>query len=581
MNQLSFSDIPIDQLGASIAEKKENDNEKFRKEYAVFPPGQLHKCDVGKRSENVPKNRFKTTFPYDHSRVVLRTQDENASDYINANYIDGPNRKKEYIAAQGPKQNTLGDFWTMLWQENISTIVMLTNLREGEKIKCTQYWPDKGKHINYGPVSVKWMEEREYAFFVNRKLKVINKEMKKSRVLTHYHYTAWPDHGTPDPLCLIIFHNHVIRTKSNQNNAPTVVHCSAGVGRTGTYMALDILHQIGNETGKVNVADCVRKMRENRMTMVQTYEQYITIFLTLQEDFKAPMKVDTIDDIKEKIENSGKDTPLNQSVLHKEFQLLLKIRPIYTEADYKFSKQSCGNKNNNGILPLDKYNVHLSSYVPKRGSYINAISVPSFTKLRGFIVTPYPAAEDAVDFLRLLKDHECDTVICMDPLAEIQSSNEWLPSSSSSKCVPPFMVHCQSYSQADVTSSTIQIVLDKKEDEAHIVRIVEPTGKMKSSGDSLDTSQLRNLVSAALNTNTENPIVVMSRDGASLCGVFCAIHNIVEQITIDECADIFTSVRQILIRRPEFCNKIEEYKLIYKAVNDHLQSSLENIYFNQ
>ncbi|XP_062577033.1 uncharacterized protein LOC134238932 isoform X2 [Saccostrea cucullata] len=582
VNQLSFSQISIDQLGAVIAEKSENENEGFRKEYTAFPSGAIHKCDEGKRTENVPKNRFKTTFPYDHSRVILRRQDENLSDYINANYIDGPNRKKEYIAAQGPKQNTLGDFWAMLWQENITTVVMLTNLREGEKIKCTQYWPDKDKHINYGTVSVKWMEEREYAFFVTRKLKVINKEMKKSRVLTHYHYTAWPDHGTPDPLCLIIFHNHVIRTQSNQKNAPTVVHCSAGVGRTGTYIALDILHQMGTKTGKVNVAECVRKMRENRMTMVQTYEQYITIFLTLQEDFKAPMKVDSIENIKEKIENTGKDTPMNQDILRKEFQLLHKISPVYTEADYKFSKQSSAHKNNDDeILPLDKYNVHLSSYVPKRGSYINAISVPSFTKPTGFIVTSYPATEDAVDFLRLLNDHECDTVICMDPLAGIQSTKEWFPPTSSSKFVPPFMVYSQSHSKTDVSSSTIQIVHDKKEDEAHIVRIVEPTDRIKSSGDLLDTSQLRNLVSAALNTDSENPIVVMSRDGASLCGIFCAIHNVLEQITLDECADIFTAVRQILIRRPELCTKIEEYKLIYKAVNDHLQSSSENIYFNQ
>ncbi|XP_061190061.1 receptor-type tyrosine-protein phosphatase T-like [Saccostrea echinata] len=580
MNQPNQSAIPVNQLGAAIAEKRKNEYEGFRKEYATFPSGEVHKCDAGKLKENVTKNRFKTTFPYDHSRVILRSSGKNA-DYINANYIDGPTRKKEYIAAQGPKENTLEDFWSMIWQENISNIVMLTNLREGEKIKCTQYWPDSGKDVSYGVVLVKWMEEREYAFYVIRKLKVMNKEMNESRILTQYHYTAWPDHGTPEPLCLIIFHNHVIRTKTNSNNAPMVVHCSAGVGRTGTYIALDTLHQIGRNTGKINVADCVRKMRENRMTMVQTYEQYITIFLTLHEDFKAPMKVDMIDDFKENYKNAGKDTPANQNTLRKEFQLLQKIRPNYTEEDYKFAKESCGPDNRNGILPLDKYSIHLSSHVPKRGNYINAISMPSFTKAGGFIVTRYPSEEDAIDLIRLLKDHECETVICMDPLKEIQSSYVWLPSALSSNSVSPFKVNCQSCSHTDVTSSTIRIIRNNKESEAHTVRIVEPKSRIKSSGRQLDTSQLRNLVSTALHTDTENPVVVMSRDGASLCGVFCAVYSLIQQIIIDECVDVFTSVRQILTRRPEFCTNFEEYELIYKAAYDHIQSISENIYYNQ
>ncbi|XP_056002087.1 uncharacterized protein LOC125661665 isoform X2 [Ostrea edulis] len=577
----AVTDILIEHLESAIAVKRENENNGFRKEYAALPHGEQHKCDAGKLPQNVPKNRFKTTFPYDHSRVILRTKaDEESTDYINANYIDGANRKREYIAAQGPKPNTLRDFWTMIWQENVSVIVMLTNLKEGDKIKCAQYWPDQNKHTNYGIVSVKMIEEKEYAFHVVRHLTVINKELKKSRVVTHYHYTSWPDHGTPDPLCLVIFHNHVIKATTNQNDAPSVVHCSAGIGRTGTYIALDALSQIGRRTKKVDIAKYIRKMRENRMTMVQTYQQYITVFIALHETFMAPVRLDSIADFSRKAENTGRDMPANQNVILKDVKLLLKIRPTYTDADYKVAKQSSGNRAH-GIMPLDKYSLHLSSVVSKRGQYINAIVVPSYTKASGFIVTQYPPTGDAVDFLRLLTDHESDTVIFMDPLIDIETSNEWLPRDSSSKAVPPFSVHSQSSSRTDVTSTILSIHRDNSECEDLQVTVIEPNVRIKSTGKHLDTSQLRSLVSAARCTESENPITLVSRNGASLCGIFCAVHNLIEQINLDDGVDVFTAVRQLQIRRPEFCANLEEYGLVYKAVHDHIQSTSENVYYNQ
>eukprot|EP00105_Crassostrea_gigas_P033131 XP_011456389.1 PREDICTED: receptor-type tyrosine-protein phosphatase alpha [Crassostrea gigas] len=368
-------DIAIDKLEAAIAEKGKNENEGFRKEYAALPSGELHTCEFGKKPENVPKNRYKTTFPYDHSRVVLDTQGGEKSDYIHANYIEGPNRKKEYIAAQGPKPNTLGDFWRMIWQERVTTIVMVTNLKEGEKLKCNKYWPDKDKPATYGPVLVTLLEEKEYAFYTTRQLSVYNKELKNTRVVTQYHYTAWPDHGVPEPLGLLSFHSHVMNTSANNSQGPTTVHCSAGVGRTGTYIALDALFQMGKGKGIVNVAEFVAKMRQNRVSMVQTYEQYITIFLALNEIFKAPIKADSMAEFSSKANKAGTNIPANQNPARKEFQLLSKIRPNYTKDDYKFAMNSIADKQGGGILPLDKYSLHLSTGIPKRGSYINAITV--------------------------------------------------------------------------------------------------------------------------------------------------------------------------------------------------------------
>ncbi|XP_062574203.1 receptor-type tyrosine-protein phosphatase epsilon-like isoform X3 [Saccostrea cucullata] len=579
MNDITTPDIPLSQLERNIAEKSKDDDDAFQKEYATLPYGEIHKCDVGKRNENLAKNRFKTTFPYDHSRVILKT--ETGSDYINANYIEGAEGDHDYIASQGPKQNTVVDFWRMIWQENVSVIVMLTNLKERNKIKCTQYWPDANKHINYGTVSVKMIEEKEYAFYIVRKMTVVQKETKKSRVVTQFHYTSWPDHGTPYPLCLVVFLDHVTRTGTNQNKAPTIVHCSAGIGRTGTYIAIDVLNKIGRKTGKVNIAEYVKKMRENRMNMVQTYEQYITIFMALNEIYKSPVNVNTIEEFTEKAQSITMDKPANQNELHKEFKLLIKVRPTYTDSDYKIAKEGCGGAHRKGILPLDKFSVHLSSVLSKRGSFINAIYLSSYINSRAFIVTQYPTEEEAVDFLRLLNDHESDTVICMDPLNDIESSTMWLPTSSSPKAVSPFTVHYQSNSGTDVTSTKIHVVQTNGEEEAQSVTIIEPNVAIKTFGKPLDTSQLRSMVSVALTSENEKPITVVSKDGASLCGVFCAVHNVIQQINMDDCVDIFTAVKQLQVRRPEFCANFDEYGLIFRSVYDHIQSTTEIIYSNQ
>ncbi|XP_061195019.1 receptor-type tyrosine-protein phosphatase kappa-like [Saccostrea echinata] len=425
------------------------------------------------------------------------------------------------------------------------------------------------------------MEEKDYAFYIIRKFTVYHKETKSKRLVTQYHYTAWPDHGTPDPLCLVIFLDHVTRTEASQRKYPTVVHCSAGIGRTGTYIAIDVLNQIGKRTGKVNVAEYVKKMRENRMNMVQTYEQYMTIFLALNEIFKSPVNSVTVDEFTKTAETKRTDKPANQSALQKEFQLLMKIRPTYSDEDFKLAKESCGDIYFNGVLPLDKYSVHLSSVVPKRGNFINAIIAPTYNKNNAFIVTQYPTKEDAIDFLRLLTDHESDTLVCMDPLNQIDSSKAWLPSPSSSKTIPPFTIHCQSKSGTGFNTTIVHILHNNSENEAHPITIIEPKVSIKTSEPTLDTSQLRNLVSVTLGVETENPITVVSSDGASLCGVFCAAHNVIQQINMDSRVDVFTAVRQLQVRRPEFCSNLDEYRFVIKAVYDHIESSSESIYCNQ
>lgn len=171
-NEKTIPYVAVGNLGNEIIEKSKNENDGFKQEYATLLYGERYPCKVAKRPENIPRNRFKTTFPYDHSRVVLVSAN---TDYINANYIDGLNREKQYIAAQGPKPNTVSDFWCMVWQEDVNQIIMLTNLKEGRKLKCAQYWPDQNATMTCGNVVLTAMEERLYAYNVVRKIKMTHK----------------------------------------------------------------------------------------------------------------------------------------------------------------------------------------------------------------------------------------------------------------------------------------------------------------------------------------------------------------------------------------------------------------------
>uniref|UniRef100_A0A8W8NY60 protein-tyrosine-phosphatase n=1 Tax=Magallana gigas TaxID=29159 RepID=A0A8W8NY60_MAGGI len=323
----------------------------------------------------------------DHSRVILVAK---CPDYINANYIDGVRQEKVYIATQGPRKNTVSDFWSMVWQERVKQVVMLTNVMEGVKIN-------------------------------------------ENRVVTQYHYTAWPDHDTPDPLCLLLFHNHVTRTKVARHKVPTLVHCSAGIGRTGTYIAIDAL-----------------------------YEE------------------------------------------------------------------------------VDQYALFLTSSVPERENYINAISLPSFIHSNAFIITHYQTTGNSVDFIRLITDYESDIVVCMEPLCNVEFSSDgpW-----SIEIVEPTLTRTQDYSQT--------------------------------------ASQFLSLVSFVQSVKTHNPITVVSRDGAALCGVFCAVYNLIQQLTIDEEMDVFSVVRLLQTRRPELCSTLEEYAMIHDALMTYIESNASgNTYYN-
>lgn len=257
----------------------------------------LYKRDEGRKPENRPKNRYKNILPFDHSRVILNKENGIDTDYVNANYIAGlvEGHRKRYIATQGCLPVSVSDFWAMVWQDNCRVIVMTTKETERGRTKCTRYWPDDKQMIKtFGNYSVMLKEEEHTAYYIFREMKVWvdNSEGTEPRSVYQFHYTGWPDHGVPDDPSSVLNILEDVNIKQNhiEGAGPIVVHCSAGIGRTGTFIVIDILIHILKEQGlnsEIDIKQAILNVRAQRSGMVQTEAQYKFIYIALQHYITA------------------------------------------------------------------------------------------------------------------------------------------------------------------------------------------------------------------------------------------------------------------------------------------------------
>ncbi|CAG0893051.1 unnamed protein product [Darwinula stevensoni] len=276
---------------------------RFSEEYEELKHvGRDQPCTAADIPCNRPKNRFTNILPYDHSRFKLQpTDDEEGSDYINANYVpvsngkifcrgflhmanfqnsrvlsfQGHNSPREFIVTQGPLHSTRDDLWRMIWEGNSRAIVMLTRCIEKGREKCDHYWPYDTQPAYYGDIQVIVLNESQYPDWTIREFKVTRGDT--SRIVRHFHFTTWPDFGVPDPPQTLVRFVRAFRERVGPEQKPIVVHCSAGVGRSGTFIALDRILQHIKKEDYVDIFGMVYEMRRERVWMVQTEQQYICI----------------------------------------------------------------------------------------------------------------------------------------------------------------------------------------------------------------------------------------------------------------------------------------------------------------
>uniref|UniRef100_A0A8C2E6E2 Uncharacterized protein n=1 Tax=Cyprinus carpio TaxID=7962 RepID=A0A8C2E6E2_CYPCA len=223
-----------------------------------------------KLTQNLSKNRYRDISPYDATRVILKGTD----DYINANYINmeipASSLINRYIACQGPLPNTCPDFWQMTWEQGSSLVVMLTTQVERGRVKCHQYWPNPSGSATYAGFQVSCQTEEGNSAFLVRDMTLTQIESGESRELTQIQYLAWPDHGVPDDSTDFLDFVTLVRSKRAGKDEPVVVHCSAGIGRTGVLITMETAMCLMECGQPVYPLEIVRTMRDQRAMMIQT-----------------------------------------------------------------------------------------------------------------------------------------------------------------------------------------------------------------------------------------------------------------------------------------------------------------------
>ncbi|XP_063178937.1 phosphatidylinositol phosphatase PTPRQ isoform X3 [Chroicocephalus ridibundus] len=302
-----------------------NNNLKFQEEFSELPK---FLEDLASTDADLPwnrsKNRFPNIKPYNNNRVKLMPDAGiPGSDYINASYVSGYLCPNEFIATQGPLPGTVGDFWRMVWETRAKTLVMLTQCFEKGRIRCHQYWPEDNKPVTvFGDIVItKLMEDIQIDWTI-RDLKI--ERHGDCMMVRQCNFTSWPEHGVPETTAPIIHFVKLIRASRAHDNTPMVVHCSAGVGRTGVYIALDHLTQHINDHDFVDIYGLVAELRSERMCMVQNLAQYIFLHQCVLDlltsrgssqpicfvNYSALQKMDSLDAMEGDVELEWEETTM-------------------------------------------------------------------------------------------------------------------------------------------------------------------------------------------------------------------------------------------------------------------------------
>ncbi|XP_071811279.1 uncharacterized protein [Apostichopus japonicus] len=568
--------IRISDLVIYVKQKKQNRKDNFFTEFKTLPTDQLYPCTVAGKPENKSKNRYLNILPYDNSRVMLKQViDGPHSDYINASYIDGYKAPKKFIATQGPNEASLVDFWQMVWQENVATIVMLTSLIDGKKKVCLKYWPDQ--ESIYGDLLVKCEKLEEHFQYDYRMFTIALKHGGESRTVKHFHFTDWGDMKIPEFLDPILAFLEIVRNNTSQKKVPnTIVHCSAGVGRTGTYITLDAMLDMAQAKGKVNVYKFVTEMRQRRRQSVQVKEQYQFIFDTLVKNFcigRTTMTVKAFGMALASLKRTNDET--GETYLTEQFKKLEEIS-VTTSSSDMYAAKNMENKTQNQcstFLPVEAHTPVLKTPVGERNSrYINASLMDGYKKLDFFVATQMPLKNTILDFWNLVWDHECNVIIMLNELHD--KSDQYWPESTS-VTFSPFTIKSLSIEhrgticvrKIEITNSALQ--------KLRTVMQIQCLGWPNNETVSNSSELLLNCVHQLSQWRKEravNRVLAHCMDGVGRTGVFCGLVAALDQAQAVKEVDIFQLISNMRSAQPLMIQNQEQYQTIFDAVLMHLET---------
>ncbi|CAI8058578.1 Receptor-type tyrosine-protein phosphatase alpha [Geodia barretti] len=559
-----------------VARCHSNRQNKFKDQFALM---QEYDTDFPKTvgtSHGIKKlNRFNNITVYDHNRVVLRSIDGHSDcqrDFINASFIDGYKRRQKYIATQGPLPKTVVDFWRMVWQERSQTIVMLANLVEANSVKCHKYWPETGT-LSFGPFNVTITGQQILADYTTREFSVQLAESSEPALsVTQFHFTAWPDHGVPDyATSLLAFHKKV-KKHHKEAMGPITVHCSAGVGRTGTLITIDcVLEQLQGEK-VVDIAGVIIHLRTQRMKMVQSLDQYVFIHDAILEVITCgDTQIDAGDYI-QKLRKYKSSPNAHPNEFDNQFNVLEKLSPTPMEVSQKVGLNNPSKNRNDRYLPGDQWRVVLRG---DKVDYIHAVFVNGYKQQRAFIIAQSPMESTARDFWKMVHDRKCGVIVMLCDLVEdgeetcyqywsktgVAQFGEYTVDLLEEKAVKGFLLR-------KITVYNIKTADAHQVVQLHMVNW-SPDGSCSNL--TTITCVIREMTDIQMKTGNQS-IVVHCSDTVGRSGMFCAIVTTIERCKTEGVVDVFQVVKALRVQKPGAVLTVAQYRLLFEAVLVYLES---------
>ncbi|XP_037116511.1 receptor-type tyrosine-protein phosphatase S-like isoform X14 [Syngnathus acus] len=574
----SHPPIPVMDLAEHLEHLKANDNLKFSQEYESIDPGQQFTWEHSNLEVNKPKNRYANVIAYDHSRVLLCAIDGiPGSDYINANYVDGYRKQNAYIATQGALPETFGEFWRMVWEQRSAIVVMMTKLEERSRVKCDQYWPSRATET-YGLIQVTLLDTVELATYCVRTFALFKNGSSEKREVRQFQFTAWPDHGVPEhPTPFLAFLRRV-KGCNPPDAGPMVVHCSAGVGRTGCFIVIDAMLERIKHEKTVDIYGHVTLMRAQRNYMVQTEDQYVFIHDALQEAVNCGTTEVPARNLYAYIQKLTQiEAGENVTGMELEFKRLANTKAHTSR--FISANLPCNKFKNRlvNIMPYESTRVCLQPIRGVEGSdYINASFIDGYRQQKAYIATQGPLAETTEDFWRMLWEHNSTIVVMLTKLREMgrEKCHQYWPAERSARYQYFVVDPMAEYNMPQYILREFKVT-DARDGQSRTVRQFQFTdwpeqGVPKSGEGFIDF--IGQVHKTKEQFGQDGPISVHCSAGVGRTGVFITLSIALERMRYEGVVDIFQTVKMLRTQRPAMVQTEDQYQFCYRAGLEYLGS---------
>uniref|UniRef100_A0A0P5PRA2 protein-tyrosine-phosphatase n=1 Tax=Daphnia magna TaxID=35525 RepID=A0A0P5PRA2_9CRUS len=647
----SAAPIPKQEILQAYMDRHQNADYGFQHEYELLPERFADRTTrASDARENMPKNRYPDIKAYDQTRVKLNTINGGThSEYINANFVMGYKERKKFVCAQGPMEGTVFDFWRMAWEQRVEIIVMLTNVEEYNKTKCFQYWPDPDPSRNastpeplyvdpvaetqsnggtthspsngstvdiqqqtvigtlksprgdktFGDIRVIHVKEKRYSEYVVRELQVSRPKVgtptdpelgimeREVRPVFQYHYLVWKDFQAPEHAMGILRFLRRLNEDYSTDRGPILIHCSAGVGRTGTLVAIDHLIQQIEEEGSISVLNTVCDLRHQRNFLVQSLRQYIFVYRTLMEWVQFGNTEIAVASFQNALINLRMKTEgRTKSLLEEEFDRLEQPFDDRKPMSVASSEENRAKNRYESAIPFDRNRVILTPVAGRDYStYINASFIEGYDNSESFILTQDPMDSTQRDFWRMVLEHNIVVIVMLSEMGDASDSSccpQYWPDDDQEVTHDHIVVkHVSTVTLPGYIQRDFIVRSSKTREEIRTTQIQYLGWGRCTNGLEDDTvpapQQTSHFVTVATETIAARARQLQPGSACIHCStgnirssIMAALCILIEQAKTEEYVDVFSTVRKLRSQRTRMVEYPMQYAFLYDALANYL-----------